>query len=52
MYGLRNTPSHIRWTREVEQYEEKLTELATKGNDRERNVLDDPDSLSASIFSS
>ena len=52
MYGLRNTPSHMRWTREVEQYEERLTQLATEENHRERNMLDDRDSLNAFMCSS
>ena len=49
MYTLRNPPSNMRWTRDVAQYEERLTELATKENHRERNVLYGPDGLNASI---
>ena len=52
MYALRNTPSNMRWTREVEQYEERLTQLATKENHRKRNVLDGPDGLNAYMGSS
>ena len=49
MYALRNPPSTMRWTRDVAQYEERLTELATKENHRERNVLYGPDGLDVSI---
>ena len=52
MYGLKNTPSNMRWTGEVEQYEERLTQLPTEENHRERNVLDSPDALNASMGSS
>ena len=52
MYALRNPPSNMRCMRDVAQYEERLTELATKENHRERNVLYGPDSLSASMGSS
>ena len=53
MYGLRNPPSNMRWTREVAHYEERLTELATEENHRERNVLYGPDRRTTSMgFSS
>ena len=43
----------MRCTREVAQYEERLTELATKENHHERNMLNGPDRRTTSVdFSS
>ena len=53
MYALRKPPSSMRCTREVAQYEERLTELATKENHHERNMLNGPDCRTTSVgFSS